>query len=675
MLNQKELSIIKLLFANRHSYVTSQEVAVNLSVSDRTARKYLHQVEDVIEEYGACLEAKQGQGYRLIVGDTERFQQFYQQNIQDVSMIRDITSIHESEDRQYFIFHRLFFEQNEAFVDDLASELFVSRSTISNDIIEMKKILRNYQLELRNKAGVGIYIAGDEQNKRHFIMDYFFMNYLHDNLYAFSMYTDLLEGISIEEIVIIVLDECRESQLALSDFIIYNIVLHIGLAIKRLQTGFQIEESPIKISESSKEYQTALKIIKRLKTSIGISFPKEEATYISMHFRNRLATDKIFKKTDYSEKEIQAQLVTVLTALDEKTGVRFKEDTILINGLMVHFIPLLSRLQNRTCIKNPLLDEIKSKYAQLFELTMEYFSKMPVFKNYSMTEDEWAYLTIHLTASVERFFYNQKARVLVICATGLGSSQMLKVRLEHEFNSKIVIDSVIGYYELANHSLEEIDLIVSSIALPMEAYNIPIVHVSVFLDEKDIQQINAELSKHKGLQNVNNQTVLLSGGYREEDLALIHRCFSEATFLLFPEKVTKEIVLNELIESVEKLEEHSIKQRLSKQLQLRERYSSVAFSDSLAVPHPIEPVTQGAYVAVAIAPKGIFWDAQHPEIQLVFLSLPDERHQVAIEKINQMFVPILEDKDFAEELIASQSFDEFIQCFIEYQRGKNTGKN
>jgi lichenan operon transcriptional antiterminator len=92
----------------------------------------------------------------------------------------------------------------------------------------------------------------------------------------------------------------------------------------------------------------------------------------------------------------------------------------------------------------------------------------------------------------------------------------------------------------------------------------------------------------------------------------------------------------------------------------------VAFSQTLAVPHPIEPVTEQAYVAVAIAPEGIFWDAEHPSVKLVFLSLPDKARCVPIDKINQMFVPILEDETFSHSLIASQTFEEFMEIFMNY---------
>ncbi len=106
-------------------------------------------------------------------------------------------------------------------------------------------------------------------------------------------------------------------------------------------------------------------------------------------------------------------------------------------------------------------------------------------------------MTIHLTAAMERLANQQKAKVIVICATGIGSSQMLKNRLEHELGSKIVIEDMISYYEISEQKLAGIDLIISSIKVPDVVLNIPIVTVSVFLDKKDIQKINRQLKQYK----------------------------------------------------------------------------------------------------------------------------------------------------------------------------------
>ena len=579
---------------------------------------------------------------------------------------KDITTIQESNDRQYYILNRLFFEQSAVYVDAIADELFVSRSTISNDLVEIKKLITPYQIELQSKSNKGIFIVGNEQNIRHFIMNYFFMERLHDNLFAFSMYANLLEGISVEEIVIIVLDECRESQLKLSDFIVYNLVLHIGLAIKRIQNGFFMDiQAPISFDEDSIEYQTALKILARIEHAVGITFSSEEADFIALHLKNKITAKTIFKKADATEEQIRAQLLETLKAIDQDTPFDLEHDTILIDGLMLHFIPLLTRLQNNSSIENPLLEEIKTQYPDLFELTVNYFSKMPVFKSYQVTEGEWAYLAIHITAAVERYFNEQKTHVLVICATGLGSSQMIKNRLEREFGSRILIEKVISYYEIAEQDLSHIDLVISSINLGNIVLNAPIVNVSVFLGKDDIQKINHEISSNKGSHFVAGRKESDRKELVEEQVELIERSFKPDLFYFVGEHSTKDAVLRELISKIEAVEGTDLQENFLKQLKLRESYSSVVFSEFMAVPHPIEALTKEGHVAVAVAPEGITWDKEYQNIQLVFLLSPDKFGKFEIDKVSQMLVEIMEDDTFRKALAFSDTFDNFIKAFID----------
>lgn len=667
MLSKRETQILKLLFDHKHTYLTSQEIASGIDVSNRTARKYLHLLEDALKQESlATIEAKQGNGYQLKIEDARRFDEFYLEEVKSQMASKDITTIQESNDRQYYILNRLFFEQSAVYVDAIADELFVSRSTISNDLVEIKKLITPYQIELQSKSNKGIFIVGNEQNIRHFIMNYFFMERLHDNLFAFSMYANLLEGISVEEIVIIVLDECRESQLKLSDFIVYNLVLHIGLAIKRIQNGFFMDiQAPISFDEDSIEYQTALKILARIEHAVGITFSSEEADFIALHLKNKITAKTIFKKADATEEQIRAQLLETLKAIDQDTPFDLEHDTILIDGLMLHFIPLLTRLQNNSSIENPLLEEIKTQYPDLFELTVNYFSKMPVFRSYQVTEGEWAYLAIHITAAVERYFNEQKTHVLVICATGLGSSQMIKNRLEREFGSRILIEKVISYYEIAEQDLSHIDLVISSINLGNIVLNAPIVNVSVFLGKDDIQKINHEISSNKGSYFVAGRKESDRKELVEEQVELIERSFKPDLFYFVGEHSTKDAVLRELISKIEAVEGTDLQENFLKQLKLRESYSSVVFSEFMAVPHPIEALTKEGHVAVAVAPEGITWDKEYQNIQLVFLLSPDKFGKFEIDKVSQMLVEIMEDDTFRKALAFSDTFDNFIKAFID----------
>ena len=397
---------------------------------------------------------------------------------------------------------------------------------------------------------------------------------------------------------------------------------------------------------------------------MGLTFSSEEADFIALHLKNKITAKTIFQKADATEAEIRSQLLETLKAIDQDTPFDLEHDTILIDGLMIHFIPLLTRLQNNSSIENPLLEEIKSQYPDLYELTVNYFSKMPIFSSYRMTEGEWAYLAIHITAAVERYFNDQKTHVLVICATGLGSSQMIKNRLEREFGSRILIEKVISYYEIAEQDLSQIDLVISSINLGNIVLNAPIVNVSVFLGEEDIKKINHEISSTKGGHfntcEENKQVEMV-----EEKVELIKRSFQSELFYFADKRLTKETVLKELIGKIEAVEQNDLQESFLNQLKLRESYSSVVFSEFMAVPHPIEALTNEGYVAVAVVPEGIDWSEEYQKIQLVFLLSPDKLGKFEIDKVSQMLVEIMEDDSFRKALAFSDTFDNFIKAFID----------
>lgn len=663
-MNEKERLLLKLLVEREHDFVTSQEIATALFVSDRTVRNYIKRMKEETIEHGGEIVAKQGQGYYLKITNKEKFKLFYQKEVMNNVIPKDSLDVHESKERQYYILNKLFFDQNIYTAEDFSNELFVSYSTITNDLFEIKKQLKKYQLTLHNKMKMGVTVVGDEQYKRNFMMNYFFMNRLLDNFHMFSAYSSLLGELPMNEIIIIVLDECREEQISITDFMISNIVLHIGLAIMRLENGFVIENKMIDIEKSSREYKTALRIIKRLKKDLKVDFPPSEANYIAIHLQNKFATAEILQRTDYTENDIQLQLLTALKEFDKETGFDFSKDQNLLNGLMQHFTPLLARLQNKNYIHNPLLDEIKQKYQQILEYTIHIFSQIPILKDYEINEEEWAYIAIHIIAAVERFFNNQKAKVLVICATGLGSSQVLKMRIENELGSKLVVEKVLGYYEINEEALENIDLIISTIAIPTESYLIPVVHVSVFLGQNDIRKINEELSRIQDLGKVRQKLILETNKTKKESLSLIQKCFHESLFVKFDKKVEKNEVLHALADQISIYENNNIKKELLEQLESREKYGSVAFSEDFAVPHPLQAVTDKALVAIVVAPEGIYWDEDHPNIRLVLLSSPDKTNTVRIERLNQLFVSIIENQEFCENLIMSSTYEQWIDIFI-----------
>lgn len=495
MLGNKEKAILKFFIRNADEMVTSRDVAEHLNLSDRTIRNYVKKLQDILIKNGAEIISKPGKGYVLKINNASDFNTFLQRNKSN-SLKKNDLKLEDPKDRQYHILNKLLFEDEYVLFDDLCDELYVCRSTLSNDFSEIRKFLQSYNLRVVSKVKKGVYIEGSERDKRHFIMDYFFSNSFSISINKYVGNTLFLGNISFEEITIIVLDECRGAGLKLSDYIIQNLVLHIALAIKRIKDGFNLNIAEKDMSmEGKKELIVAKNILKRITLSSNIEFPEEEAYYVALHLKVKcLSKSAEYTKGLNSTDKIHDELVSILEKIECDTGYPIKNDHQLINGLMTHFYPLHMRLKHGVVLENPLLNEIKEKYGDILLLTKHYLSKLSILRDYKVSDSEWAYICLHFMAAIERYKENKKLNVLVICATGYGSGQMLSIRLKNEFGQHINIVDVIGYYEINDEKLNGIDLIISSIDLYTVVFSVPVIHVSVFLNNQEIDEIKSFLN-------------------------------------------------------------------------------------------------------------------------------------------------------------------------------------
>ena len=64
----------------------------------------------------------------------------------------------QSDDRLAFILNKLLFEQVPVLFDDLVEELYVSRSTLSNDFKKIRQMLAEYNLTIESRANKGVYV-------------------------------------------------------------------------------------------------------------------------------------------------------------------------------------------------------------------------------------------------------------------------------------------------------------------------------------------------------------------------------------------------------------------------------------------------------------------------------------------------------------------------------------
>lgn len=657
MLNKKEKQIIQYLMKDKDKFVTSKELAAHLNCSDRTIRTYYKTLVEKLDDYsGIDLISKQGYGYKLDVLDDDALADFLEENhINDHHF--DYQSITDINDRYNYLLNKLLFEQNEIYFDDLVDELYVSRSTLSSDFKKIRQKFKPYHLKIESKANKGVYVTGSERDKRRFIMDYFISSGFIDTMHSYVDNELLNQRISFEELTIIVLDECREGGLKLSDFVIQNLVIHIALAIRRITEGFKIsklEEEELKLRELP-ERQIADNILKRVSVSTGIDFPVEEVDYITLHL-----ISKSHGNARYVSESMQERMRQELIDSIEKINPEVKNDFQLIEGLLAHLSTMLIRLEGKVVLENPLTTEIQANYQEMYQLAEQVITTMPTFQSFSLTPNEIAYIALHFMAAKERYKEQRKYNVLVICATGYGSAQMLKSRIENELGNLISITDVIGYYEINDEKLKGIDFIVSSIDLSNLIFNIPVFTVSVFLTDEELQEI-----KH-GISHLNTSTSLRKMEDETSELSVrevFDDYFSKEAFFILS-NVSKDEVLRKLVKSISKHENDQFEKRMLDMMKQREAMSSIIFGEHIAVPHPMKAVGSKHHFAVALIQDELFWDDQYPSIKIVFLMSMSIHENDGLPELTSAIVDLVDEPDLQEQMLACQSFEEFRTLFF-----------
>lgn len=661
-MNNMELRIVQFLFDHEHHYLSSQEIAESNLVSDKTVRKYIKSLNTTLLDYGAIIEMKKGSGYRLNIVDNKLFYQLLDIVREQKNMVEDSKLLTDNEDREKYILNYLLLENQQLTIEDLAEIMFVSKSTVSLVIQLIKERLRKFELEITYDQDGYIMIKGKEVYKRRFILHYFFSSSLFDHYINTDLFEYQYEGFSAETIFIVVLEKCREFDIQLSDYVLQNLVLHIALAIKRNEKGFAINKVDVDESiEYSKELLVAKKIVASIEKIINITFSQDESKYIALHLKSKSSNQQSINSNQAElELPIQSQLMDALVNLRNQNRISFSIDHQLIMGLKTHFEPLLNRLKLNIKLKNPLLDEIKEKYPDVFNITKDCFSHIPILAAYDIDDHEWAYITLHLLSAVERYKQDHKVNVIVLCATGLGSAQMLKSRLENEFSATITIVEVTSYYQLNDKMLENIDLIITTINLSTSFYNIPVVKVSVFLTKEDIDSLNDHIKQHPVLNNSKSEKLVV--GNRINDL--FDRYFNESRFVVFDSPINREGVIDSMIQSLTDAGQPSFDEDFKNQILIREQLGTLAFTKTVAFPHPAQPVGINSEIVVGLIPAGLRWDDEHPSVKLIILMSPSRIKNTGLDVINSGLAEFINYEERIDLTLEHPSFEQFKELFM-----------
>ncbi|MCT2134299.1 BglG family transcription antiterminator [Oceanobacillus kimchii] len=480
-----------------------KDIAGQLGVSIRTIHREIKKTEKVLEDYQLNLTKKTGTGI-IIQGSLEN-KNVLQQAIEELSSA-ELTE----EERQVILLYTLLQFRDPVKLFHLATELNVTIAMVSQDLNKLESQVKSFGLSLIRKKGYGVRIEGDEARKRS-VLSHLISRHIDPFQYVEKLKERIQEDVAKSDTISArllglvdadKLDKIEEQiqrmrhQLPydLADSAYIGLVVHLALAIERLQKGDTIhfDDGYKEQIKDKQEYKIAAEIIDHLEEAFSLSIPEDEIGYITMHLMGAKLRENQNYLLEESSMDIAYKAKELIRFVSNEMNIDVTTNNRFLNDLTTHLKPAVYRLKQQMNINNPMIDEIKKDYVELFEVVDKAIQH--VFPNIAFPDEEIGYIVLHFAATFLQTDSQSDIKVLVICSSGIGTSKMLASKLKNTF-PEISIANHQSLFDLNEETLSGYDVIVSTVAL--EDINRSYVLISPLLTDEEARKIKVELRKSK----------------------------------------------------------------------------------------------------------------------------------------------------------------------------------
>ena len=263
--------------------ITGKYLATINQVTSRTIREDIKILDLSLVDNGAYIDSVMGQGYKLRITDEQLFRN-YLKTISGDESAAEIGIPRLPEERITYLIKRFLLSESYIKLDDLADEMYVSKSTIQNDLAHVKKKLSLYDIRLEARPNYGLKVNADELKLRFCMAEYIFDRKEGIARQLSKSHLTLLSQDELDSLVEIIVSQINIHQITVSDIAINNLVIHMAIAYKRIKAGYHVTLYQTDLDEilEQKEYQVAQEIVRKVEEKFHVDFPQEETAYIAL---------------------------------------------------------------------------------------------------------------------------------------------------------------------------------------------------------------------------------------------------------------------------------------------------------------------------------------------------------------------------------------------------------
>ena len=646
-IDYKEFKILTL--CKSKEFANINHMAEELKVTTRSVRTYIKQLNENLGEDIAQIIYVKGYGYKLEIKNKEAFELLFEEN-------KKISFDFNVKDERILYLLDFFTEFNDVItIDQLAEQISVGRTTIVNDIKSTREILNEYNLDLIKKQNYGMWLKGNEFDKRLLLINYIYKdskNDLKNSKYVNEVDTRLLKQLKTK-----ILRLFKEDNFYATNQIFEETIKYILVQIVRIKNGNEIVEydKRFDLLGSYDEYNLSQKIKVIVEENFDITLNEYETLYLTLPLvsGNAAPISKFMSNKPKLRENISDLMEKIFKEIYIRMGIIISDQTLRDN-LGYHLEFTLNRLLFNIKLKNLLLEDMKENYVLPYNLAKISADVIENVYNLVMSEDEIGYIAIHFGSYLEKnIISNTLQKVAIVCSTGLGATNLITIRIRKIIGENVEIDTF-SIFDIDKVNLSQYDLVFTTSDIDINSNYV--LKIDTILDEsklrnkieKVIYLNNSNLSKN--LNNVKLADNLIVG-------AFLH----EKYFSVLNNK-TISVALKNMIDKM--MQDGVVGEKFKKDILEREKSHPTIFKSGLLLPHSVNDKSNELCVSIGVLQKPI----QYQEIEIKIIMLiafsGDDQNSDLLVKVYEEALSIGQNEKYINQLSKCRDFYDLTRTLL-----------
>uniref|UniRef100_UPI00403F6656 BglG family transcription antiterminator n=1 Tax=Candidatus Enterococcus willemsii TaxID=1857215 RepID=UPI00403F6656 len=616
--------------------ISMEQLKETLLFSESKIRELLKELRKDGEKNGFMIVTVSKRGYFLQISNEVVFEKY---------IAKQQNSFQKNVNRKNYRVSLILFLllQNTGYIslEQIAEIIDVSRSTVINDMEDVRRRLNRYNLKLDSKVHYGTKIVGSEKDIRQLLSIISGEIVTSDTLSL--EFFDFIKDLDFTEEAEYFVALLNEYHIVISNSAIESILFHVKILIYRTMQGNYLNEIEINRTMINENlYTITKKMMLFIEEKYNLTISEEEKDLVASQIFGKASSENV---SDKQKLELETSIKDVLNKLDQDFATTFSQDESLLDNLLLHIAPLIMRVSYGLTLSDSLVGFVSVQYMSAFLIALRFIDYYDALKDYELSRDEIGYLALHFATHIEK--ENQEKlqsikRIAFIVDHKRSSTTLAKTKLHYIFPYANIV--VVPFTAINNHSWEDVELVISTVPLKHENSLNKAILVKDPLTDKELKKL-----KDKVLFN--------SLEYTSQTIAVRNLFYSELFFAKDDGEYLN--LVKEMCDQM--ILKGYAKEGFTDSVIERETRFSTIYENGVAAPHSLTHMANIDSIGVILLKNSTHHLGR--EVRCIFVLNIKKGHLLLHQEISDFIVQMMSDLNKVKLLQLSETYQNF-KAFI-----------